>query len=123
MTRPYEGLTATEWYEKGRASLQSGQYREAIEAFTKALALDPKYAVAYRNRGNAHSQLGNYQQAVTDYGKALILDPNFVAAYYNRRIAYYRLGNDRQAIEDMKSGARLGDEGTQNFLRSKGISW
>ena len=92
MTRPYEGLTAIECYKKGSVSLQSGQYREAVEAFTEALTLDREYVEAYRNRGNAYSKLGNYQQAITDYGKALTLDPNFAAAYYNRGVAYGRRG-------------------------------
>ena len=100
MTPLDDCLTAIEWYKKGSASLESGRHKEAVEALTKALSLDPEYAVAYRNRGNAYSKLGNYQEAITDYGRALALDPNVAAAYCSRGVVHSRLGSYRQAIAD-----------------------
>ena len=59
----------------------AGKNQEALEAFTKAIELNPKYAEAYNNRGIAHLKLGNYQQAIRDYDKAIKLDPKNAMAY------------------------------------------
>ena len=53
----------------------AGKYQEAIEAYTKAIELDPKYAVAYYGRGLIYVVLGDYRQAIRDYDKAIELDP------------------------------------------------
>ena len=48
-----------------------GNHQEAINAYNKAIQLNPKDAEAYGNRGVAYSKLGNYQQAIKDYNKAI----------------------------------------------------
>ena len=47
---------ASQWFEKGKNYYLNKEYDNAIEAFTKAIALDPNYAHAYNNRGNAYNK-------------------------------------------------------------------
>ena len=94
------GLNATEWVQRGRSLVESGNYNEAIEAFTKAIELDPKLAWAYGARGIAYYKLGNYQQAIRDYDRAIEIDPKDAVSYTNRGLAYDDLGNYQQAIRD-----------------------
>ena len=53
----------------------SGDYAGAIEDYTQAIELDPKFAEAYFNRGNAKHSSGDYAGAIEDYTKAIELDP------------------------------------------------
>ena len=110
------GLTAIKWYEKGYASVMSGDHSNAINAFTKAIELEPKYTGAYITRGIAYGELGNYRQAIENFKKAIELNPELTEAYYNRGLAYGSLGNHRQAIEDYSKAIELNpkDEGTYN---------
>jgi serine/threonine-protein kinase len=55
----------------------------AIEQFQKAVALDPKSALAHNVLGNALRQAGDLQGAITTCEKAIELDPQFVEAYAN----------------------------------------
>ena len=100
-------LTRVEWFEKGYAYNISGDYGNAINAFTKAIELDQKYANAYVNRGFAHYKLGNYRQAIENYDNAIELDPKHVLAYNNRGVAYKELSNYRQAIENYDKAIEL----------------
>ena len=47
-------------------------YFEAhISHFTKAIEIDPSYALAYSNRGSAYGiGKGQYDKAISDYNKA-----------------------------------------------------
>jgi tetratricopeptide (TPR) repeat protein len=100
-------LTANEWFEKGYASHTSGNYNDAINAYSKAIELNPKLAMAYNNRGNAYYMLGNHRQAIHDLDKAIELDPKLALAYHNRGLAYNGLGNYNQAIHDLDKAIEL----------------
>ena len=116
-------LTVTDWHEKGSAFEVSGEYNEAIKAWTMAIELDPRYAPAYKGLGNAHYYKGQYDRAIEDYTKALELDPRGADNYYNRGLAYYGFGNNQQAKKDWIVAARLGNRRAANILNKQGIEW
>jgi tetratricopeptide (TPR) repeat protein len=45
-------------------------YNKAISDFTKAIRLDPNYAIAYQNRGIVYFQTGRHAEAVADFAAA-----------------------------------------------------
>jgi len=100
-------LQANEWFDKGYNYAINNEYDKAIEAYTKAIALDPNYAAAYNNRGSAYDDKGQYDRAIEDYNKAIALDPNDAAAYYNRGVAYGNKGQYDRAIEDFNKAIAL----------------
>ena len=57
-------------------AIKSGQFREAISAFTEYLRLRPSDASAYLELGRAFMQSGNVPDAVAAFGKALQLNPS-----------------------------------------------
>jgi len=112
-------LSATDWFDKGLNFHKSGNYKEAINAYTKAIELNPQGANAYGARGVAYDGLGNYQQAINDLNKAIQLDTADAWWFYNVRgiIACYGLGNYQQAMNDFNKVIELNpqrDEGYYN---------
>ena len=63
ITRP---LTAAGMTESGLALFNQGRVREAVDQFTKAIALDPRYREAWANRARAYTQLGLNDKAAAD---------------------------------------------------------
>lgn len=63
ITRP---LTASGMTEAGLSLLNQGRFREAVDQFTKAIALDPRYREAWVNRAKAYSELGLLDKADAD---------------------------------------------------------
>jgi tetratricopeptide (TPR) repeat protein len=59
---------------QGLLLFKLGQYGEAVEAFDKAVVLDPDHAQAYAIRGAAHEKLGEHERARDDYERAIELD-------------------------------------------------
>ncbi|MDP3047992.1 MAG: tetratricopeptide repeat protein [Thermodesulfovibrionales bacterium] len=100
-------LSAIDWFENGCVFVNSGNPQKAIEAFTKAVKLNPTYEKFYVFRGNAHGELGSDKQAVKDFTKAVKLNPKYVKAYVSRGNAYARSGNYQQAVKNYSMAVKL----------------
>ena len=68
--------------QTGNQHMTSKKFAEAIDAYTKAIALDPKNPVYYSNRAAAHSSNSDHAAAVADAEKAIAVDPAFVKSYH-----------------------------------------
>ncbi|PZV22794.1 MAG: hypothetical protein DCF12_20155, partial [Snowella sp.] len=68
-------VTAIDYYNRGLAKSDSGDYQGAIADYNQAIKLNPDYALAYCNRGNSKVNLGDYQGAIADYNQAIKLNP------------------------------------------------
>jgi len=53
--------------DSGSVYSKSGEHQKSIEAYTKAIELDPQGTYAYYNRANAYRKIGKYQEAINDY--------------------------------------------------------
>lgn len=60
---PYSAFA---WFNLGEALSESGNYNDAVAAYTSAIGLDNRYVAAYRGRGDAYSQLKLMQKSKAD---------------------------------------------------------
>ena len=79
----------------------------AIDAYTKAIKLDPTYATAYYNRGHARHDLGRDRAALADYDQAIKLTPTDAVAYNNRGIVKHCLNQYEAALADFDQAIAL----------------
>ncbi|MEI6892372.1 MAG: tetratricopeptide repeat protein [Pontiella sp.] len=71
------------------AKLHGAQkYEEAISAYRRAIAADPKHKMAYYNMSLALYSQGNYRDTTTACNHALQIDSNFSDARYMLSLAY-----------------------------------
>jgi len=70
-----------EEFNAGLAAAEAEDYRGAIAAFQKVLAIHPGSAEAYFNMGFAHTQLGETPEAEAAYRKAIELDDTYAEPY------------------------------------------
>lgn len=96
-----------EYVSLGIECLKRKDYDRAIENFTKAIQLNPKYSEAYNNRGIAFVAKGNYEKALADYNTAIELNPEFFYAFINRGKLYSDQVNHQQAIKDYSRAIEL----------------
>ena len=54
-------------FKRGVEFSSKKEYDKAIDAFTDAIKLDPKYAAAYFNRGNEYLGSRKVDKAIADY--------------------------------------------------------
>jgi tetratricopeptide (TPR) repeat protein len=70
-------------FAQGLQAQQAQRFPEAIQAYRRAIQLDPSYFDAYYNLGLAGTALGNLQTALTAYEHALAIRPESLDARYN----------------------------------------
>ncbi len=125
-TQAAHAQSADEFFNRGNAKDESGDYQGAIADFTRAIEIDPQDAAAYYNRGNAKDELGDYQGAISDYNRVIKQYPNHPKthdAYNNRGLSKYKLGDQQGACTDYKKAVSLGNQGTAQWLNSEGGAW
>ena len=60
-------------YNKGWSLPELGRHREAVEALTKGIPIQPDYAFVYWRRGLAYEALGEKEQARSDFERSATL--------------------------------------------------
>lgn len=65
--------TVEEWTDRDRDCVNAGDYEQGIADLTKAIEIDPNYAIAYYNRGLTHYDLGNLDRTLENTQRALDL--------------------------------------------------
>ncbi len=92
---------------KGLTKLYSGDIDGAIEAYNRAIEINPGLANAYVNRGAARETKGESDAALVDYNQALALSPNFANAYQARGSLSYAKQKWDEALKDYRKSCEL----------------
>ncbi len=103
-------------HNRGSFLADQGLLAEAIAAFTKAIQLDPHFALAYLGRGSAYLQTAQYEEALADLDTAVRLDPYLVIARANRSATHLCMGQPDKALADADAALRLDPEQGDLYL-------
>lgn len=94
-------------------------YREAIEAYSKAITIDPDYVLAYEGRGLAYYEISLWEEAVGDYRSALALTPR-AETYHQLGLALRNLQRRQAALAQLDQAiARAPGTGYYYFSRGR----
>ena len=93
-------MTAEEYLYKGSDAYGKGDFKLAIESYSKAIGIKPDYAEAYIFRGRAKRSLSDYRGAIADYDKAIEIKPDEAEAYFFRGYIKFNLSDYHGAIAD-----------------------
>lgn len=115
-------LTADDYFNMAVEAYNAGNYEEAIEIYTQAIALDSTDPAFYNNRGTCYFNLGQYTQALEDYNAALVVDDTYVLAHYNRGNTNFVLGNYADSITDLTRAIELDPRKSEAYY-VRGLSY
>ncbi len=106
-------LRARAWFSIGYL-LNDEELEEKLDAYTKAIGLNPTYFAAYNNRGLVRNDIGlekndpsQHEAALADYDRALRLRPNNAVVYNNIGKAKNDLGDYQAALTNLDRAIEL----------------
>jgi tetratricopeptide (TPR) repeat protein len=86
LVRPLEppAQQAETWFERASEwDADPAQWKDAIDAYRRVVAIDPSYAAAWNNLGLLLHRMGRYDEARQAYDTAVAQDPACAEAAYN----------------------------------------
>ncbi|MBI4616782.1 MAG: tetratricopeptide repeat protein [Planctomycetes bacterium] len=101
------GEDAFHLHHLGVALYETGLFREAIEAFRRALELDPRRARTHLAMGLARRDLGSREESVPCLDQALEIDPGCGQAYLARGGVHLAARRTGAALADLTRAVEL----------------
>jgi tetratricopeptide (TPR) repeat protein len=100
--------TAERWFQRGLDLEQSGApLEEIIEAYRKAIDLDPQSAGAQVNLGTIYFNARRYPEAEQHYRRALEIDPEYALAHFDLANLYDERGDRSKALTHYEAAIRV----------------
>jgi tetratricopeptide (TPR) repeat protein len=95
-----EPKSARAWIQLGDAYFDSRQPQKAVDAYAKALEIDPHNPNVLTDQGVMYRELGQPQKALANFQKASEIDPSHVQSVFNMGVVYStNLGQPEKAIQ------------------------
>ncbi|HJT19345.1 MAG TPA: tetratricopeptide repeat protein, partial [Nitrospira sp.] len=94
-------------FNLGVISQKAGRWEQAIAAYEKALALNPRHAEAHMNLGNVLRDRGRPQEAIESYRRAEALNPSHPEIHNNLGVALQEFGHTDEAIASFRRALAL----------------
>jgi tetratricopeptide (TPR) repeat protein len=96
------------WFQKGLELERTGApIEQAMEAYSRAVELDPHSTGALVNLGTIHFHKRAWKEAEEYYRKALEADPSYVLAHFNLGNLFDEKGDHEQAIVHYQAALRI----------------
>ncbi len=105
-----------DYYNQGIAHFEKGNRSLAISDFTKAIKMNPRFAMAYYYRGSAYLRKREYDQVISDFTEAIEI-AGYAVAYAERAFIYYLKKEYDKAWKDVHKAESLGQEVRPQFLK------
>lgn len=110
------------WIALGHDYFDTHQPQLAIDAYAKALELEPNNPDVLTDQGVMYRELGNFDKAVANFKKAGTLNPKHVQSAFNLGVVYANdLKDKAKAIEAWKRVIAIDPMGPQAEASRKGI--
>jgi tetratricopeptide (TPR) repeat protein len=98
------------WYR------DNNQNEKAVEAYTRAIAINPMGHLGYNNRGEVWFEMGKTEEALEDMNKAVSLNPDYSKAWSNRGALRGSRKEYDQALLDLDRAIGLDSGNLQAYI-------
>jgi len=105
--------SAVDFKDKGNKALNAGNFKEAVEHYSAAIALDPSGHVFFSNRSAAYCKLEDYPKALEDADECIKINPKWGKGWTRKATALEFMGRHADALEAYEEGLKVDPENKQ----------
>ncbi|MBI2296795.1 MAG: tetratricopeptide repeat protein [Betaproteobacteria bacterium] len=136
LSTPFKPDESTKYYHLGLSLFtfkegnliisEGGKLDEAIDAFTRAIKLDPEFGNAYYYRAAAWRLKKDWDKAISDLSEVIRIFPNerrlADPAYFERGLAWMRKEEPDKAIADFSQAIKI-DPSFREYYYNRALVW
>lgn len=101
-------MEAADWFQRGLEIEASGvSMDQAVDAYERAFALDPKCVAALVNLGTIHFHAKDWKRAEACYRDALKVEPDYALGHFNLANLFDEKGNLAEAVLHYNAALRV----------------
>lgn len=97
------------WYELGMALSNAGDIESGLEAFSKAISLEPFNGYYYFGRGRKHNASGHFWSGISDLTMATRIMPDNWTFWYYKATANNLEGKYEESANDFKMCVKIAE--------------
>ncbi len=101
----------------------TGRHEDAIEAFKRAMELDPINASAHVELAGVYEKLGKFDDAAATYKKAVELRPGDWTSVSAIGAYYFRRGQYQDALANFRRVTELAPDNSSGYSNMGAVSW
>ena len=109
---------AEAWVNKGRDFQQFGKYTDALDAYNRAIEIDPNFAEAWEEKGINLLNLGKDGEAILAIDKAIEINPKSTGAWYLKADLFASQNKTDEAIEAFTKVIEINPQSPQALVAS-----
>lgn len=113
--------TSAEYVARANGYVKDGKPTQAVEAYNRAVVLNPRNLDAYEGRGAAYYFKGQFELAQQDFERVLQADPYRVSVYTAYASALAAQGNFEQALVALDVSAQLRPNQAETYFARAGV--
>jgi small glutamine-rich tetratricopeptide repeat-containing protein alpha len=102
---------------QGNSAMAAKNYPDAIDFYTKALALVPGNPIFLSNRAAAYSASKDHESAQADAEAAVAADPKYTKAWSRLGLARFALGDAKGSMEAYQKGIEYEGNGGSDAMK------
>ncbi len=99
--------TSIDWFMRGLDLYNQEKFNDSLQAYNRALELDPNDFEAWNNKGIDEGLLGGYDAALQSFGNAVALNESYAEAWYNMGVIYDFKKSFYTAVQAYKKATQL----------------
>lgn len=94
-------------FESGMDAFVNDDFKKSVKEFTKAIEIDPDFALAYVSRGAAFMKMDKIEESIADFDHAIEIDQENPKPYHLRGLARVEMEAYEEALEDFGNAIDL----------------
>ncbi|MFT4666878.1 MAG: tetratricopeptide (TPR) repeat protein [Gammaproteobacteria bacterium] len=94
----------------------------ALDEFSKAVLIEPEFAIAWYNLAQVERSFGHIEKAKTYLDKAISLQENLTKAYFERATISKKMGNHEEALADYEQIIKQNGSGYMEAYANRGLT-